>query len=213
MRALFRLKGFSLPKVEPHTSIQNTFVTRMHDLARPGSVLGYSAHRWIKRFRKSLWRTFVVSAASMGVGLGVLGLAALGVPLPSFIVHIAAWMFALSILPLFGVIMATGYSLNVMPEPITNTTRNRFLKIGADVAHKDRMVRPLLKEFGVQLDKKFPNQWWESVCLALEEYNHALNSRILYEQKQNDNEALQEVFAQAVEHVDAVRPSTQHISL
>lgn len=213
MRALFRLKGFSLPKVESYTSIQHTFVTQMQNLARPGSVLGYSAHRWVKRFRKTLWRTFAGAALSMGAGVGVIGLSALGAPLPQIVVYVGAWLFAGSILPVFGVAMAVGYSLNVMPEQLTETTRNRFLKLGAEVAHKDRMARPLLKQFGEQLDKGFPNQWWESACLVLEEYNNALNTRILGEQKQKDNETLHEVFVEAVEPLDPSAPKTQHITL
>lgn len=213
MRALFRLKGFSLPEMESYTSIQNTFVTQMQNLARPGSVLGYSAHRWVKRLHKPLWRTFAVAALSMGVGLGLIGLSALGAPVSQTIVHAGAWLFVLSILPLFGVAMAVGYSFNVMPEQITQTTRNRFLKLGAEVAHKDRMARPLLKQFGEQLDKGFPNQWWESACLVLEEYNNALNTRILGEQKQKDNETLHQVFMEAVGPIDPSTPKTQHITL
>lgn len=196
MRALFRLTGFSLPKVESHTSIQNTFVTQMQNLARPGSVLGYSAHRWVKRFRKPLWRTLVVSVSTMVMGLGLMGLYTLGAP--TLIPYIGAWMFAISILPMFGVVMAVGYSLNVMPEPLSNTTRNRFLKVGAEVAQKDRAVRPLLKEFGAQLTKGFPNQWWESVCLALEEYNNALDQRARWEERTYDEQHLESVFVEAV---------------
>ena len=196
MRALFRLKGFSLPKVESHTSIQNTFVTQMQNLARPGSVLGYSAHRWVKRFRKPLWRTFAVSSSTMVIGLGLMGLYAVGAP--TLIAHIGAWLFAVSILPVFGVVMAFGYSLNVMPETLGSSTRNRFLKVGAEVARKDRAVRSLLKEFGGQLDQSFPQQWWESVCLALEEYNRALDQRAQWEERQYDEQQLESVFIESV---------------
>lgn len=209
MRALFRLKGFSLPKVQSYTSIQQTFVSHMQGLAAPGSVLGYAAHRWVKRFRKPLWRIFVGSALSFVGGLALMGVGVLAQFLA--LAHIGAWLFALSILPLFGVVMAVGYSLNVMPEALTTTTRKRFLSLGAEVARKDRAVRPLLKAFGEQLQHGFANQWWESVCVALEEYNTALDQRTQYEQRVHHDEQLERVFVESVN--DDVQPqsSTEHI--
>lgn len=211
MRALFRLKGFSIPKVECHTSIQQTFVSQMQALAAPGSVLGYAAHRWVKRFRKPLWRIFVGSAISFVGGVALIGVGAL--TSLSVFAYVGVWLFALSILPLFGMIMAVGYSLNIMPEVLTATTRKRFLSVGADVAHKDRMVRPLLKEFGEQLSTGFPNQWWESVCVALEEYNRALDQRTHYEQQVYRDEQLERVFVEAVDNSVPPQSSPEHIRM
>ena len=209
MRALFRLKGFSFPNVECHTSIQQTFVSHMQRLAAPGSVLGYAAHRWVKRYRKPLWRIFKGAALSFVGGLGLMGVGVLAQFLA--LAHIGAWLFALSILPLFGVVMAVGYSLNVMPEALNAATRNRFLSVGAEVARKDRAVRPMLKKFGEQLKHGFPNQWWESVCVALEEYNRALDQRTQYEQRVHHDEQLERVFVQSVDDGVQSQSSTEHI--
>lgn len=209
MRA-FRLKGFPLPHVQATTSIQQTFVSALTALARPGTVLRYAPHRFVKQHRKALWGAFVGCAAIIGVGLGLVGLHAVDLA-PTVVAHVGLWMFAAPILPLFAVVMGVGYSLNAMPEDITLSTRQRFLRLGAEVAGKDQHIRPLLKEFGAQLDNGFPNQWWESVCVVLSEYNTELNRRAHYEATCLADEQLHEVFVEAVEPHSV--PHSKHITL
>lgn len=212
MHAVFRLKGFPLPHVQATTSIQQTFVSALTALARPGTVLRYAPHRFVKQHQKGLWRAFVGCTATMGGGLGLVGLHVLEI-VPTVVAHVGLWIFALPILPLFAVVMGVGYSLNAMPEELTLSTRQRFLRLGAHVANKDHHSRPLLKEFGGQLEKGFPNQWWESVCVALEEYDTALNTRVQYEQKQMEEERLQEVFVAAVDTVNSSNRPSKHITV
>lgn len=87
---------------------------------------------------------------------------------------------------------------------MSERTEQRFLDLGAELALKDKAIAPLLKAFGGQLKKGRPQEWWESVLLAMETYNSDIERRVEMNTKATEQTRRQEAFDAAVEPVATV---------
>lgn len=201
MHAFSNLSGFCLPTVMGTTSIQETFIQAMRKHSTGGRLLRYTAHPWVQKHRKGLWRTFV---GSMGGGaLGLMGtVIGMLVAAPQTFISVSAVVFMFSVVAWCLVAMIVGYSMQTMIEPLSERTRQRFLRLAVELAQKDKSVRPVLLAYSKQLRRERPEQWWASVCVSMEEYNNALNSRAQWRLNEVEVERLEEVL------VELVHPAT-----
>lgn len=195
---LSRLTGFSLPHVEATTSIQDTFVRQMSELASAQGFWRYSPHWLFKKHGGLLKQVAGWSLAALVASLGVFGAHVLfGVDIA--LLHVAAYTFAVSAITGQVLLTAFLWSLRQLPSRMNERTAQRFLELGAELALKDKAVAPLLKAFGGQLKKGRPQEWWESVLLAMKTYNSAIERRADMHNKAVEQTARQEAFDTAVE--------------